>query len=173
MDHKETIINYHGLLSADVIDDLINEFRDQTDELCLKKAIFKKILAVMIESLENVYKYYQKCHDHNIHINTNNNPHFKLEKDNKSFIVSTSNIVFKEEIPKIKKKIDSLNQKDNEHLKELYINTIKNGHFSEQGGAGLGLIKIARATQNKLSYEFEDVNENMAYYTLHSKITES
>ena len=174
MDHKkETIITYQGLLSADVIDNLINEFRHQTEGTCIKKPVFKKVLTVIIESLENVYKYYQKCSDEHIKLNTNQSPTFKLEKDDHAYIISTSNIVFKDEIPGIVKRIDIVNNKNNEDLKELYLKTIRNGHFSKQGGAGLGLIKIARASHDKLGYDFKDVNDNMAFYTLQTKITEN
>ncbi len=170
MDHKEQIIAYNGQLSADVIDNLINEFRDQTESLCLKKAFFKRILSIMIESLENVYKYYQKCKDNQTPLNTNHYPKFSLERNNDGFHIKTGNVIYKEDVEPVKKKIDSLNKMDKDSLKELYINTIKNGHFSEQGGAGLGLIKIARASRNKIDYDFDDINNDFSYYTLHSKI---
>ncbi|HSY61943.1 MAG TPA: SiaB family protein kinase, partial [Cytophaga sp.] len=42
--------------------------------------------------------------------------------------------------------------------------------LSEKGGAGLGLIEIARRSGGKLSYSFKPLNEELSYFYFKSKI---
>jgi len=44
------------------------------------------------------------------------------------------------------------------------------GKISNKGGAGLGLIDMARKSGNKLLYAFEKVDEKFSYFYLHTEI---
>ena len=77
----------------------------------------------------------------------------------------TSNPVRNEDIEVLKKKIDIVNNKDREALKDLYVKTITNGKFSEKGGAGLGFIEMAKTSGNNLEYSFKPINEQYSLYT--------
>ena len=49
---------------------------------------------------------------------------------------------------------------DASEIKQLYRDTINNQDFSSKGGAGIGMIDMARKTGNKLLYDFYDVKDN-------------
>jgi hypothetical protein len=66
----------------------------------------------------------------------------------------------------LRSKIDHVNKRDREELKELYKSTITNGEFSPKGGAGLGFIEMAKTTGNKLEYSFENLSKDYSVYTL-------
>jgi hypothetical protein len=42
--------------------------------------------------------------------------------------------------------------------------------ISEKGGAGLGLIDIAKKTGSKLSYQFKELNDEVSFFILTSTI---
>jgi len=63
-----------------------------------------------------------------------------------------------------------VNQLDSENLKNYYRQILRNGKFTEEGGAGLGLIEMARKSGNRLTFSFKPVNENYSYFYLHTVI---
>jgi hypothetical protein len=52
-----SILNHTGLLTFSSIDALLAKFKFVSQEYDIRFAVYKKVLTVMIESLENVCKY--------------------------------------------------------------------------------------------------------------------
>ena len=67
---KEEILSYSGPLKYDTIGELINNLKKKVPELNLKLVVYKKLLLIMIESLENILKYNENF-DNNSFIRTN------------------------------------------------------------------------------------------------------
>ena len=64
--------------------------------------------------------------------------------------VITANKILTEKIEGLKASIDNINGLNKEDLNALYKKQIREGSLSEKGGAGLGLIDIARKTGRQL-----------------------
>ena len=71
----------------------------------------------------------------------------------------------------MKGKIDHINELNSEELKMLYRKIIANGQFSKAGGAGLGFIEIAKASNNRIDYNFEQIDNTYAYFTICLELT--
>jgi len=171
MNNNNYIINYSGHLDSESIDTLINAFKEEQEALGIEVKIFKKIITIMIESLENIYKYTRTI-DNREKINIPKEPIFNIKKEDGNYIIKAGNPIFNDDIPGIRKRIDYIKELDNDKLKELYIDTIRNGRFSNQGGAGLGFIKIARVTNNKIDYKLEKLNKDLSFFTLYIILSE-
>ena len=48
----------------------------------------------------------------------------------------------------------------------MYKQIITNGQFSEKGGAGLGLVEMAKITDQKIEYSFSEINGKFDYFRL-------
>lgn len=67
----------------------------------------------------------------------------------------------------LKATLDKLKSLTKDELKSFYLDTLVNSQITEKGGAGLGLIELARKSSYPLSYEFEKIDENLsAFYFL-------
>ena len=55
-------------------------------------------------------------------------------------------------------------------LKQMYKKQINEGKISSRGGAGLGLIDIARKSGQKLKYQFLDLNNNYYFFILEIEV---
>jgi hypothetical protein len=64
----------------------------------------------------------------------------------------------------LKEKIDNINRLNQEELKLLYMKVLGKDEFTSKGGAGLGLIEMARKSGRKLEAEFEIINGMLAYF---------
>ncbi len=165
MANREIILEYTGHLTFSTIGRLLTLLKHKMVETGIKIGIYKRILGVMIEALENIYKYSDQYQDYQM-IEKNFLPTFILERIEQSYIIRTTSPIKNSDIARLKEKIELVNSKTGEELKALYRQTITNGQFTPKGGAGLGLIEMAKITSNPLGYRFDPINEEFSLYHL-------
>lgn len=166
MSNRENILGHYGPLSNDEIGFLLNRMSAYVDRQGMNITIKKKVYSAMVESLENVYK-----HQDIINGDTEYQPRFTLYLDNKCFSMFVSNSVLNSKTASLKERLDKVNQLDLKGLKELYKQTILSGNVSPKGGAGLGIINIAKVSENKIGYNFEPIDTDYAYFTINIEIS--
>ncbi len=126
----------------------------------------KKIYSAMVESLENIYK-----HQDIIDSNSDFQPRFSLFLDDEQISMNASNSILNTKVDALKDKLDRVNSLDKEGLKDLYKLTILSGNVSPKGGAGLGIINIAKVSENKINYKFESIDKNYSYFSINVLIS--
>ncbi len=165
MEKKEVLISHYGPLSYEEIGYLLNKMTAILDRYAFGITVKKKVYAAMVESLENIYK-----HQDVIDGNLNYLPKFSLQLDEKYICLTASNSITKGKTPSLRERLDKVNMLDKNGLKDYYKEIILSGNVSQKGGAGLGIVNIAKVTENKLDYTFEDVDNNHSYFTLKIKV---
>lgn len=158
---RENILAHFGPLSYEEIGFLLNRMSSCVDKMGLSITIKKKLYSAMVESLENIYK-----HQDIVEGDPEHQPRFSLFFDEKEFVIFASNSILSHKVDSLREKLDRVNRLEKEGLKELYKLTILSGNVSPKGGAGLGIINIAKVTESKLKYTFEQFNGNYSYFTI-------
>jgi hypothetical protein len=164
---KTTIIKYSGTVQYETIGELIHQFKNYVHVLGVHIGTYKKILLVMIESLENMMKYGEWTSNNSGKSVTT--PLFAVIKNGDRYFICSENTIAIENIDSLEKRLHYLNSLTPEGIKEFYKETITNGQFSQQGGAGLGLIEMAKVSGNKIEFGFNPVNDKYSVFNL--KIT--
>lgn len=166
VENREMLINHYGPLSYEEIGFLLNKMTAALNDYAFSITVKKKVYAAMVESLENVYK-----HQDVIRHNNNFLPKFSLLLDNRHIRISASNSILNQKIDDLKQRIDKVNQLDKKGLKEFYREIILSGNVTQKGGAGLGIVNIAKVSENKLDYSFERIDPEYSYFTLNIAIS--
>jgi len=161
--HNDTILHFAGNIRYDTIGNLINELKGKVVFLGIQTNIYKRILLVMIETLENILKHSVDPAKTDC-VNKKYAPCFSIKKVDEKYILVSSNLIEKTNIPRLENRLTSLNLLDYHGLKELYKSTIMDGQFSHKGGAGLGFIEIAKISSDKIRYSFRSVNPDLSYF---------
>ncbi|MBN1117267.1 MAG: SiaB family protein kinase [Bacteroidales bacterium] len=161
----EHFLHYKGPILYDTIGQLISDLKERMFEARIKQAVYKKVLMVMIEALENVFKYHEYFEKDKV-LRKNFPPEITIDKDKSCFRITCSNPVLKKDSNELKKRLDYINSLDRAGVKEEYKNIITNGQFSEKGGAGLGLIEMAKISDSILGYKLDPINDKFEYYSL-------
>jgi hypothetical protein len=162
---REIIIHFKGQLHFDIIGELIHVLKDKMRTRKISYAVYKKVLMLMIELLENIIRYHEN-YEGNTFILQNYPPEFLISHSGNTYFIESSNAIFKSDRKLLEKRLSELNNLDKEKIRDLYKATITNGKFSEKGGAGLGIIEMAKMSDEKLAYSFTDVNDEFVYYVL-------
>ncbi len=158
------ILEHQGFIKYETIGELILKLKVQIRKTDVPVGIYKRIQLVMIESLENIMKHSPVAEIYTKH-HLQGEPVLLIRNSGHDYEVITSNLVSIEKIKGLQEKIDYLNSLDAPGLKELYKATITNGEFTETGGAGLGLIEIARVSGKRINYDFEPVFPGFSRFT--------
>lgn len=66
----------------------------------------------------------------------------------------------------LKAKLDQINKLNPEEIRDKYKELMTQMEFSDKGGAGLGLLDIARKSANKFEYDFRKLGDKKSYFTL-------
>lgn len=87
-----------------------------------------------------------------------------------TFNIASANTVNRDSIPTIKEKLDKVNSLSSDELRLLQKEVLAKGKLSDRGGAGLGIIEMARRTGQKISYEFEALDDNVSLFFIQLNI---
>lgn len=84
--------------------------------------------------------------------------------------ISSINLIDANRANMLKDKLKQLNTLEKDKLKALYFEILENRQFSEKGGAGLGLIEIARKAGQPIDHSIESINEKFYNFYLSLKL---
>jgi hypothetical protein len=159
---KDISLVYCGEFSQDLNKTLLSFTERKFKAENVEDVTRRKIFNIMVEVLQNISKNrIEQLGDYD-----EVTPIFMLGTNNDDYIMISSNMIRNEKIPPLKNRIDQANSLDKEGLKLLYKDVRLNSTFSEVSGAGIGIIDIARKSENKLEYNFQEINREFSLFSL-------
>ncbi len=142
---------------------MAEEDMDRKDE---QRSTIRKVYSVMVETLQNMARHSDEITDkYNIGKGL-----FMIGKKDDTYYIITSNKVSNQKKEDLEKAVLEVNGATRDELKEMYRKQITEGRISDKGGAGLGLIEIAKRTRNKLVYQFLPYDEHTQFFLLKVEI---
>ncbi|MFP4620058.1 MAG: SiaB family protein kinase [Bacteroidales bacterium] len=172
MEQNSVIISYHGYLNYQITGDLIEKLEQMSGKMEVKKSTFRKIITLMIEMLENNYKYVNALNNHILETSPRK-PYFRVKKEGSHFKLESGNPILKKDTNALRKKIEYINELSYDELQELYKNTMADGIYENKKGAGLGIMKMAKISRNNIRYSIIDNTSHTWYYTIEVVIPEN
>ncbi len=153
---------YKGVFTQEVTDTILSLTENKLEKQEESSKLKKRVYHILVEALQNVTRHQAS--------ETQTDPQhdslFLIQKMNNRYVITTGNIAQTKNIPFLQALIDKINTLSKEELKEYYKTVLEEGSLSEKGGAGLGLIDIARKAGNKLIYKFVPLNGELSYFYL-------
>lgn len=119
----------------------------------------KRLFMFVLESLQNVSRH----SDHNKHQSMSIVLYSKTES---GYTVTTGNVLPVSQIDDLRKKLDEINNLQPDEIRKVYREMLVKAEFNDTGGAGLGLIEMAKKTGNKLDYDFVNIDDDYSYFVL-------
>ncbi len=171
--HDELVRNglslvYLGEFNQDITKMFTQMARDNMDKESAARTFKNRVYHVMVETLQNLNKHSDELTDTNIGKGL-----FMIGRKNKSYFIITCNLVSEAKKEYLTGAIETVNKATNAELREMYLKQIKEGSLSEKGGAGLGLIDIARKTKKQFEYQFFPYDDASFLFLLKVEISSS
>lgn len=155
---EENILMMHkGDFSEEAVSPMLRMVEENVQNVSLR--VHKKIFHFLVEILQNISKHAYSTDDKREGI-------FQIGFDNNQFHIGTGNFIANNEINNLKTQIDSVNSKTKDELNELYRKYLREGKSTKTGSAGLGLIDLARETEDNIKYEFTQISDEYSFFSL-------
>ena len=158
---------YRGSFTTKVTDTILSFTESNLKNENVEKRIKKRVFFIIVEGLQNVTRHQSTSESEEL---ASYPGLFVVQYKPDGYYITTGNLIRSSNKRNIKKLIDTINKLDKNELKKYSLEKLDEGKFSEKGGAGLGLIEIARKSGNKLIYAFSKINNQFSFFYMHSKI---
>ncbi len=159
MNENRLILMYSDSITSKTLESLVAITEDKLSRHTTEIKTKKKVFNVMVECLQNISRHGQKDEKNTV------SSIFIIGKDEKErFFILSGNSIDKKDEKELRAKIDKVNSMNSEELHNSYLEIIDEGEMSDKGGAGLGLIDIARKSKNKIHYHFRPVDKNSVFF---------
>jgi hypothetical protein len=125
----------------------------------------KRLFMFVLESLQNVSRHSNKSQHADMSL-------VVYSKTGNGYTVTTGNVLPTSSINDLRLRLNEINNLETKEIRNVYRQMLSNSEFSSKGGAGLGLIEMAKKTGNKLDFDFVEIDKEFSYFIL-SKTVDS
>jgi hypothetical protein len=159
---------YSGLFSDTITHRIVELTQYNIDASKNFVKLKNKISFLMVECYQNIVRHTDTAKeqiDDIKHVNA-----FFVRSIGCDFYITSVNYIYNDSIQNVKEKLDRVNSLSPDELRILQKDVLAKGRLSEKGGAGLGIIEMARKSGQKIEYSFDKVDEHVSLFYLHLKL---
>ncbi|GAB4126143.1 MAG: SiaB family protein kinase [Raineya sp.] len=154
--NEKILLCYKGAIDGDVVSSLVKLTEKNISSSGEKLAIRKKIINILVEALQNILNYFA---EESLDKSFENESFVIVTCTKQEYEITVGNYISAHRMKTLKKRIDNVNMMSAEDLQKVYLDILENPKISISRGAGLGLIDMARRTQNKINYAFNEYDQ--------------
>ncbi len=167
MNPTTRVLDKSGIFSQEDINSILKELKDKLDTLLSDPTVNRRVYSAAVECLDNVLKHSEEKISNDYSNKQKDYPsRFQLDDTGHSIVIYAGNKILNKNISSLMKQLEALNDLKPSNLNSLYKKKLLTAEISERGGAGLGLIIIAKIPGKKITYDFEKINNKFSYFSL-------
>lgn len=125
----------------------------------------KRAFHILVECLQNVMLHGEKLSEQKY-----SQGQVMITALSDGILIRTGNEVSEAQSSAIRKKLQRLEGCAQDTLRSTYKKQLVEGKLSEEGGAGLGFVDIARKSGNDINYRFYPLGQNRYFFSLIVKV---
>ncbi len=167
LDHDTLSFFYQGNFSDEITDKIINLSEYNISLQQDQPKMSNKVSFLMAECFQNIVR-----HGESVEGKVKSKSGLFITRHvGNSYYITSANLIDNSNIEYLSRKLDQINQLDKDQLKQLYMDILENEGLSSKGGAGLGLVEMARKSGQKLEFYFNPIDEHFSHFYLQIKLT--
>jgi hypothetical protein len=124
----------------------------------------KRVVTVLVEMLQNISIHGERGE------NGLMNAYSVVAKGNDYFRLCTGNMLNVSAAKSLMRRLELLTEFDKDDLRTKIRQRLKDEGLSDKGGAGLGLLTIAKRAEKGWSYRFDLMEKDMVYFQLNVSV---
>ncbi|MCX6291691.1 MAG: SiaB family protein kinase [Bacteroidetes bacterium] len=167
MEGDDIILAFKGNITEELLTSVFQIMESRLEMSPAELRLKKKVNNILVECLQNVYHHMEDFTDDEQPEDRAGSAMFLICQDkNNRYRIITGNHILTTHVEGLKTRIDEVNAMTAEELKAHYIEALRRSELSDKGGAGLGLIDMARKSGKKINYRFDAVNNRLSFFSL-------
>ena len=156
---------YRGSFNEGLAPELIVMGEVAADQADRGKTHSQRLAFIMVEAFQNITRHRSDATDAECF--------FALRASASGEDVIAVNPVRADEVDALEQAIARLGATGRSHLKSLFLDRLRDGSHSARGGAGLGLIEMARRSGNGIQHRVLPLEQGHALFALHVPLGEA
>lgn len=156
----KAMYSYIGNFDKETTDELIIGVDNFLNIREYSNVLRKRTFHIVVEIVQNLYKYLSKKKTNSVY----SKGLFLMHGNAEKVIITSGNYILKSEEESLKSRIELINNLTNDELVHFYRGLLDVGSVTNQGGAGLGFVDIAKKSGGKIEYEFKDIDNDYSFY---------
>lgn len=153
---------YRGAMNDNITDAILGISEYTLDEHTTLAHSNRKVSFLLVECFQNILRHgQQEAASCSI---TDRGSMFSFRLFDDAFYINSINRVAPEDQQRLEEIVERVNRLDKKELKALYLEQLQGSDVSDRGGAGLGLIELARKSGRQIGYRFEEVAPGVVYF---------
>jgi hypothetical protein len=163
IDVKE-VFYFQGKFTSSNTEAHLRSIEKQLDLTKYSRAIKKRVYSLAVEMIQNMGHHGMVCFNEG-------DSSFAVVSHSECIHLISQNCVFASDTSKIAESIDALNAMSDADLRKYHVELLCDNDFSSKGGAGLGLVTLARRSDGRIDYFLEERTPEIQVLTLHLKFS--
>jgi hypothetical protein len=166
---RKTLIFFKGIVRQKLLEELTENI--ERDPCIEDEVVRGKLLAIFIEISQNV-----RLHSAEKEISEfekNGRGFIAITEDEFSFCVSSCNLVDEKSAKLLEARVNYINSLSHEDLREYFRRERRKPKRINSVGSNIGLIDMARRSENNLLIGFKNINEQKLLFSLRVVINKS
>ncbi|HOY28602.1 MAG TPA: DUF6272 family protein, partial [Flavobacteriales bacterium] len=145
----KNLLEYKGQLTSEVRIQLLDLLNCIALFNLGQRSDLKKLVGIALELLDNAQRY-----------NASNDVDFQWRIQEDTLIVSISNTANQSDAQRLVDCVRTISQMNEEQLTAAFKDQMLNQGFGEKGGAGLGMLQIARKGGRRITADIEPASQH-------------
>ncbi|MEO5569768.1 MAG: SiaB family protein kinase [Bacteroidia bacterium] len=169
LERDEIILSFKGDITQDLLSSVFSIMESRLEHEDNEPHLKKKFYHILIECLQNLYHHNETMPvDLDVPANEGSaSAIFMIGRgEDNCFRIITGNYIMNSNSEELKARLDKVNGMNAEQLRAYYLDKLNTTELSDKGGAGLGMIDIARKSGHKIDYNFNKVSDKYSFFSL-------
>lgn len=166
MTERELLLVFRDEMTKEATHDLLSIAELKMKGTGNEKKTIRKVFNVLVECVQNIANHADTSPVEKL----NKSSILVIGKGKDHYFVITGNLIRNERVENLKEIIDLINELSPEVVRDYYTEKMKKAEFSAKGGAGLGLLDIARRCGKKMEYDFRQIDNQFSYFSFKANI---
>jgi len=157
------MICFNGEFAHSIIEEIGNALRRYLQEQEEKKSAALDVFSVYIEQAQNIRNYLSRKRFPDASLG---NAIIVIGRRGERYVVSSGNIVETIDQPPLSARLEEIRSADAAGLRRLFKEKLRSESREQGGGAGMGLIEVARRCSEPMQYAFHPVDDRHSFFCL-------
>ncbi len=163
LENSETetlLLSHFGDFIQPKVDSTIKILESTIIEQGDKRQVMRRVCSVLIEVLQNIALHSAKDANGRMH------SYLVVVKAENNYKIFCGNLILQSDRERLSTKMAELVHMDKNSLRKMFIETLCNEDFTYKGGAGLGLLTIAKRSKEEVKYAIHEIDELFGYFQM-------
>jgi hypothetical protein len=169
---------YSGYVTENVLSGVGEAIKNKLVLEAADTKTLRSVFAVFVEQMQNMIRYSaEKVPNNAGEQPLGEQPVIEMRygvltigREGDDYVVHAGNLVARSDVERLRERLSKIRSMNKEELRALYKERLRAGPEEGSKGATLGFMEIARRASKPIEFDFTDVDDTHAFFTLKASI---